>query len=502
MSIETENGDVLLSMRRICKTFSGVPALVDMSLEVQRGSVHALMGENGAGKSTLMKILIGLHHRNSGEIIFDGKPLDTSSISAVLRQGISMIYQELNSLDNMTVAENIYCGREPSLLGCIGANRRKMNTDTQQLLERLEISAIKPTDFVAKLSMAQKQLLEIAKAVSYNSKLIIMDEPTSAITEDECQRLFRIIESLKATGISFIYITHKMDELDAVADEVTVMRDGCYIGTRPAAELTREELIQMMVGRELSQIYPKEPIELGDVRLEVENLSARGVFTDVSFTARRGEILGVAGLMGAGRTEIMQALFGLRHVDSGTVKIDGKIANIRRPKDAISYRIAFLTEERKKDGGFLGLSVYFNTLMLSWVCRGPVVNDRASRNVCQDAIKNFGVKCTGPDQKMMYLSGGNQQKVLFARWLIPQPDIIILDEPTRGIDVGSKHEIYNEMIRLAKAGKTIIMISSELPEILGMSDRIMVVHDGRVAGILDSASAKQETILRYAAGIA
>ena len=495
--------EYILEMKHISKVYPGVKAVDDMNFSVRYGTVHALMGENGAGKSTLMKILIGYEQKTEGEIIFCGKPLDTSHISKVLKQGISMIYQELNALDNMTVCEDIFCGREPHKGLNFVVDKKKMQQDTQALLDELAIDSVKPSDKVGTLSMAQKQLLEIAKAVSYQSKLIIMDEPTSAITESEVAHLFGVINRLKEEkGVSFVYISHKMDEISVIADDVTVMRDGHYVGTRLVKDLKDGELVSMMVGREIKDIYPKRSTPPSDdIKLQVDHLTVDKICADVSFQVRKGEILGLAGLMGAGRTEIMESIFGMHRKQSGTIRIDGQKVKIDKPMDAIRKKIAFLTEERKKDGCYLFLSVYFNTMLLSWMGKGMLVNDRKSKKECQDAVKRFRVKTPTINQPINSLSGGNQQKVLFARWLISDPDILILDEPTRGIDIGSKNEIYHEIITLAEQGKTIIMISSELPEVLGISDRIMVIHEGTVAAILNREEATQEQILSYAAGL-
>ncbi len=352
--------------------------------------------------------------------------------------------------------------------------------------------------------MAQKQLLEMAKAFANNSKLIILDEPTSALTEEECQHLFRIVNQMKAQGTSFIYITHKMDEIFVITDEVTVMRDGQYVGTKSSEEVTKNDLVKMMVGRDLSNAYPKREIEKGEVRLEVSNLTCPGVINDVSFTVRRGEILGVAGLMGAGRSETMETLFGLRTKSAGTVKVDSKEVSIKKPQDAIDNHIAFLTEDRRGTGCFLDLSMYDNTLQLAWKkIRGAVgLSTWKGKKMVQSQIDRFAIKCAGQGQRVGDLSGGNQQKVLLARLLLTRPDIFIMDEPTKGIDVGSKYEIYLDMLKLAEEGKSIIMISSEMPEVLGMSDRIMVMHEGSVAAILDREEANQESILNYASGLA
>lgn len=496
--------DVLLQMTGVTKEFPGVKALDNMHLTVRRGTVHALMGENGAGKSTLMKILSGLYKRDAGEIYFDGELFNPSSIQEVLHLGISMIYQELNPVNAMTVAENIFCGKEPNKAKGFFLDQHTMNRKAQELLDTLDIKAIRPRDKVEFLTVAQKQLLEMAKAFANNSKLIILDEPTSALTEEECQHLFRIVNQMKAQGTSFIYITHKMDEIFVITDEVTVMRDGQYVGTKQSHEVTKNDLVKMMVGRDLTNAYPKREIEMGDVRLEVSHLTCPGVINDVSFTVRRGEILGVAGLMGAGRSETMETLFGLRTKSAGTIKVDGEEVSIKKPQDAIDNHIAFLTEDRRGTGCFLDLPMYDNTLQLVWKdIRTPAgLSSFKGRKKVQGEIERFSIKCAGQGQRIGDLSGGNQQKVLLARLMLTSPDIFIMDEPTKGIDVGSKYEIYLDMLKLAEEGKSIIMISSEMPEILGMSDRIMVMHEGSVAAILDRSEATQEIILNYASGLA
>lgn len=494
----------LLKMEHVTKRFPGVVALDDMTLDVKQGTVHALMGENGAGKSTLMKILVGLYKADEGQITFDGKPLNNASIHSVLQQGISMIYQELNPIETLSAAENIYCGKIPNSAGGFKIHRRQMNRNAQKWLDKLHITSIKPTTKVRTLSMAQKQLLEIAKALANDSKLIIMDEPTSAITEAECQNLFETIRELKEEGITFIYISHKLDEIFQICDEVTVMRDGKYVGTRDVAKTNSDELVTMMVGREITNIYPKEEVEIGEEVMRVEGLSGEKFFHNVSFDVRRGEILGFAGLMGAGRTETMEAIFGVRKKTAGDIFIDGKKVEIRSSRAAIKNKMAFLTEDRRNTGCMLRTNVFNNIMVLSWRNYTNAIGkirQRKCREVAKEQIVKFGVKTTGLKQLAGELSGGNQQKMLLARWRLPNPRIIILDEPTRGIDVGSKYEIYKEMMRLVKQGCSIIMISSELPEILGMSDRIVVMHEGEVSGILDAKEANQELVLRYAAGL-
>lgn len=499
-----EKNDVLLRVSEVSKAFPGVKALDRMNLTVRRGTVHALMGENGAGKSTLMKILTGLYQRDTGEITLDGKLLDTRNISAVIAQGVSMIYQELNPIEGMTVAENIFCGKEPCRVRLFYVDKAEMNRQAAALLEKLGVDSIPPTAKLRTLSNAQKQLVEIAKAISNDSKLIIMDEPTSAITESECRRLFETIKRLQADGMTFIYITHKMDEIFSICDEVTVMRDGKYVDTRPVSGVTHDSLVAMMVGRAITNVYPKERAQIGEAVLQVRGLCSGKAFHDVSFELHRGEILGFAGLMGAGRTEIAEALFGTRPLTGGEVLVNGEKVRIRTPQDAIRLKMAMLTEDRRLTGCLINSKVYDNILTLMWKkLRGPLgIDHKKGRRICGEQIGRFSIKTTGPDERMRNLSGGNQQKVLLARWLLTEPDILILDEPTRGIDVGAKYEIYQDMVRLAQQGKSIIMISSELPEILGMSDRVLVMHEGEEMKILDAAQADQETIMRYASGIA
>jgi inositol transport system ATP-binding protein len=487
-------------MEGISKQFPGVLALSDVQLRTRKGTVHALMGENGAGKSTLMKCLIGIYSPDSGTITFKGERLHITNTHYALSKGISMIHQELSPIPQMTVAENIYLGREPTTwYGLV--DMRKMNRMTAELLDRLRIK-IKPTAKMCDLSIANTQLVEIAKAVSYDSDLIIMDEPTSAITEAEVEGLFNIIRSLREQGRAIIYISHKMDEIFKITDEVTVFRDGQYIGTDPTSDLSHGKLIEKMVGRTLTDMFHKETVDFGPISLEVENLSGKG-FRNVSFQVRRGEILGVAGLIGAGRTELMEGVFGVTRTHSGTTKVDGKEVTIRSPADAIRYGMALLTEDRKLSGLYLNASVRENMFIanIKRYLVGPFVRFRKIEKDCTTMRDLMRIKTPSLMQLVKFLSGGNQQKVLISRWLLTEPDLLILDEPTRGIDVGAKSEIYRLMTEFVRSGKAIIMISSELPEILGMSDRIMVMHEGDKAGELSRAEATQEKILHMATGL-
>jgi inositol transport system ATP-binding protein len=494
------SGEIILAMVHISKAFPGVKALHDVQLTVRQGTVHALMGENGAGKSTLMKILNGMYTPDSGTITFRGTPVTIPDTLTALKLGISMIHQELSPVPYMTVAENIFLGREP--VGRFGMiDWRKLVADTQQLLDRLEIH-IDPNTVMKDLSVANTQMVEIAKAISYDASLIIMDEPTSAITEREVAHLFKLIRSLQAKGVAIIYITHKMNEVFQIADDITVLRDGAHIATVPAAQTTRDQLITMMVGRELISMFPKEEAPIGEVVLAVRDLTRAGVVQSISFDLRKGEILGLAGLMGAGRTEVIEGIFGIHPLDSGEITIHGRKATIKSPADAIQQGMALLTEDRKLTGIMGVLPVRDNMMIASlrnYETRG-FLQKQVIEETCRQEQGRLEIKTPHMDQLIKLLSGGNQQKVLVSRWLLTAPDILILDEPTRGIDVGAKSEIHKLMCKLAQEGKAIIMISSELPEILGMSDRVLVMHEGKIGGEFMRADATQENIMRAATG--
>jgi inositol transport system ATP-binding protein len=492
--------EFLLQMHGIDKVFPGVHALDHVDLNVRAGTVHSLMGENGAGKSTLMKVLIGMYQPDGGTITFGGNQVTIPDTSTGLGLGISMIHQELSPVPEMTVAENIWLGREPlTKFGLI--SRREMKRATQALFDRWEI-LINPSKQMKELSIAQTQMVEIAKAISFDSKLIIMDEPTSAITETEVAHLHRMIGQLRATGTAIIYITHKMDEVFKISDDITVYRDGKHVATLPASELDRDKLITLMVGRELTHMFPKLEAEIGDVVLKVEHLHRGSVVKDVSFELRRGEILGFAGLMGAGRTEVLETIFGVFKADSGTISINGKQTTINQPTDAIDAGLALLTEDRKLTGIMGVLSVRDNMIMAAlpkYSPRGFLSRRRIDKD-CQAQREALALKTPSLDQLIQNLSGGNQQKVLISRWLLTLPDILMIDEPTRGIDVGAKSEIHRLMSTLAQQGKAIIMVSSEMPEVLGMSDRVVVMHEGKVSGVVDRADATQERIMQLATG--
>jgi inositol transport system ATP-binding protein len=492
--------EYILEMRGIQKSFPGVHALKGVDLSVRPGTVHGVMGENGAGKSTLMKVAIGLYRPDAGTIMLRGKPTVFVSVHDALSQGIAMIHQEMSPLPYMTVAQNIFLGREiRTRLGLI--NHRAIDAEAGRILKELNID-LQPRQIMGKLSVAQMQLVEIAEAVSRKADLIIMDEPTSALTEKEVAHLFAIIRNLKEKGTAVIFITHKLDEVFAMTDEVTVYRDGELVGHENSADLTREKLIKMMVGRTIEQFFLKEKANFGEPILEVEGLARRGYFRDISFSVRSGEILGVAGLVGAGRTEVMESLFGYAPKLAGTIKIKGKPVRIADTYDAIRAGMAFLTEDRKRTGLYLNLSVRDNIIMPS--IRNNLafmlVKHRALNKICAAAVDSLRIRTPSLSQLVMYLSGGNQQKALVSRWLATAPSILILDEPTRGIDVATKSETYRLMSNLAQEGKAIILISSEMPEILAMSDRIMVMHKGRKVGELDRAEATQEKILHMATG--
>ena len=492
------NSEYILEMNHITKTFSGVTVLHDVTFQVRRGIVMGLMGENGAGKSTLMKILQGVYTPTEGNIMFDGQQLEVSNINQALLKGISMIHQEMSPIPDMTVAENIYIGREPKTkLGFV--DEKKLKEMTRELLEDLELNFSADTK-MRDLTIANMQMVEIAKAISFNSKLIIMDEPTSAITEREVANLFRIIRRLKENGTTIIYISHKMDDILEITDEITVLRDGYKTGHDLSKNLTQDELIQMMVGRSLNSMFPKTFAPIGEVILKVENLTLNKYFHDISFEVHRGEIVGFAGLVGAGRSEVLETLYGLRHAESGRVYIKGKEVHIKNPQDAINHGIGLLTEDRKASGCFLPLGVKENIIMptVKQFKKTVFIDDKRIEEEAEKQKKNLGIKATSLEQHIVYLSGGNQQKALVARWLVNNPDVLIVDEPTRGIDVNAKAEIHKKLCELANQGKAIIMVSSEMPEVIGMSDRIYIMHEGEMTGELKRNEFSQELIVKMA----
>ena len=501
LGVITEDAPYLLEVINVTKGFPGVVALDDVQLRVRPGSVLALMGENGAGKSTLMKIIAGIYQPDSGELRLRGKPVVFSGPLAALQAGIAMIHQELNLMPHMSIAENIWIGRE-QLNGLRMIDHKAMFRCTAQLLERLRID-LDPQELVGNLSIAERQMVEIAKAVSYDSDILIMDEPTSAITDKEVAHLFSIIADLKSQGKGIIYITHKMNEVFSIADEVAVFRDGAYIGLQRADSMNGDSLISMMVGRELTQLFPVRETPIGDLLLSVRDLRLDGVFEDVSFDLHAGEILGIAGLMGSGRTNIAETIFGITPSDGGVIQLDGLPVRISSPNQAIEKGFALLTEDRKLTGLFPCLSVLENMEMaiLPHYAGNGFIQQKALRALCEDMCKKLRVKTPSLEQCIDTLSGGNQQKALLARWLMTNPRVLILDEPTRGIDVGAKVEIYRLISFLASEGMAVIMISSELPEVLGMSDRVMVMHEGELMGTLDRSEATQERVMQLASGI-
>ena len=494
--------DNVVEIVGISKDFPGVRALDDVNLTIERGKVHALVGENGAGKSTLMKILAGVYQPDRGQIKVNGRLVTIRRPADSLRLGISMIHQELNMIPAMTVAENIFFGREP----CFGhsriLNRRKQRSMTREVLGEIKID-LSPDSKISSLSVAEMQMVEIAKAISYKSDIIIMDEPSSAITDREVERLFEIIRASTEKGVAVVYITHKMDEVFRVSDVVTVLRDGRHISTQPTKAVNQDVLISLMVGREIGAYFPKEDIPKGDVNFEVRNLSKKGKFDKINFKARRGEILGIAGLVGAGRTEVAEAIIGLDRPDEAEIFVNGKLVIIHNPFDAISQGIAFVPEDRKLKGLNLKASVGQNMTIANlrrFSILSQVILRRLERKAIDELIRLLNIKTSDKNQNVNSLSGGNQQKVVLAKSLIGGPDVFIFDEPTRGIDVGAKTEIYKLMNSLAKQGKTIIMISSEMPEIMGMSDRVIVLHNGSISGEFQRTEFDQEKILACAMG--
>lgn len=490
----------LLEMRNISKEFPGVKALDNVTLKVKKGSVHALMGENGAGKSTLMKCLFGIYHPNSGEIFISGQKVQFKNSKHALDNGVSMVHQELNQVRERNVMDNLWLGRYPKK--GLFIDEKKMYDETEKIFKDLDIN-VNPRDKVSTLSVSQMQMVEIAKAVSYNSKIIVMDEPTSSLTEKEVSHLFRIINKLRKQGISIIYISHKMEEILEISDEVTIMRDGKWIATENASNLTMDLIIKLMVGRELTDRFPKKDHTPKETILEVNNLSdAKNQLKNVSFKLRKGEILGIAGLVGAKRTETLETLFGLREKGSGDIILHGKKVDNSKPFKAMQNGFALVTEERRQTGIFGKLPIDFNSIIANIdsykTSTGLLANGRISKDT-QWVIDSMKVKT--PSQKTLIgsLSGGNQQKIVIGKWLLRKPEILLLDEPTRGIDVGAKFEIYQLINELAKEDKGIIMVSSEMPELLGVCDRILVMSNGRVSGIVNANETTQEEIMHLSA---
>lgn len=490
----------VISIKGVSKAFSGVRALDNVQIELFPGEVHALMGENGAGKSTLMKILAGVYQKNSGEILLDGKEVDIDSPHSAQKHGISIIHQELNLMNHLSAAQNIFIGREPRHLGMF-VDENALNRNAAEIFERMHLK-LDPRTPVGELTVAKQQMVEIAKALSFDSRVLIMDEPTAALNSAEVADLFTIIRKLKAHGVAMVYISHKMDELQQIADRVTVMRDGQYVATVPMATTSTDRIINMMVGRDIGDVANHTPDTSGNpIVLEVRNLYRGKAIRDVNFTLRKGEILGFAGLMGAGRTEVARAVFGADRVDSGEIHIHGKRAHIRSPEDAVAHGIGYLSEDRKHFGLATGLDVETNIVMSSlnrFLKFGTVVDEKRTRIVAQDYVKQLKIKTSSVEKQVKLLSGGNQQKIVIAKWLLRDCDILFFDEPTRGIDIGAKSEIYKLLDALAEQGKAIVMISSELPEVIRMSHRILVMCEGRITGEIPGREATQENIMQLA----
>ena len=492
---------VLLQMKDITKNFPGVRALDKVSLEVKAGTVHALMGENGAGKSTLMKCLFGIYNKDSGHIYLEGREINFSSSKEALNNGVAMVHQELNQALKRSVMDNLWLGRYPKTAGFV-VNEKKMYHDTVEIFKELGID-VDPHRIMSTMPVSQRQMVEIAKAVSYHSKIIVFDEPTSSLTEEEVEHLFRIINMLRDRGLGIIYISHKMAEIKRISDEITIMRDGQHIATKPAAELEMNDIIRLMVGRELGNQFPEKTNKPGETYLEVKNLS--GMYNqlhDVSFTARRGEILGLAGLDGSGRTETLETIFGVATRKTGTILLGGRECKNKNPRQSIKNRFALLTEERRATGIFSILNIRENTVISSLKKHkrfGFVLSSKSMKVDTQWSIDAMHTKTPSQETKIRALSGGNQQKVIIGRWLLTDPEVLLLDEPTRGIDVGAKYEIYQLILDLANRGKTVLMVSSEMPELLSVCDRILVMSGGQLAGEVDAKTATQEDIMRLAA---
>ena len=493
--MDVGNEKNLLVMENISKFFPGVKALQNVSLSLRYGEVHALIGENGAGKSTLMKVLSGLYQADEGRIIWEGKELKLHSTKDSEAAGISIIYQELNLIPNLSVRENIFLGREKRRSRFL-VDFRKTGEEAEKYTRMvgLDVDVTKP---VGSLSIAQRQMVEVAKALSQNAKLIVMDEPTSSLTDRETEILMDVIRKLRAQGVTIVFISHRLNELFEISDRISVLRDGMSVGTVETKDCTEDMLVSMMVGRDLDNIYPKVPTKPGEVVLEVKDLNAGDMVKNVSFSLREGEILGFAGLVGAGRSETMRAIFGVDRVDSGSILVGGKKLEHHSPTEAINAGIGFVPEDRKQLGLILNMTVRENTTLacLRDEMAGGIMNPQKERDITRQQIDQLSIKTPGQEQVVVNLSGGNQQKVVIGKWLVTHPKILILDEPTRGIDVGAKKEIHQLMSDLAAKGVGIIMISSEMPEVLGMSDRIIVMHDGRICGEFDAREATQSKIM-------
>ncbi|MCP1144401.1 sugar ABC transporter ATP-binding protein [Lysinibacillus endophyticus] len=491
----------MIEMRGISKSFSGNAVLKDVQFDLANGEIHALMGENGAGKSTMMKILSGIYTKDQGEIKVDGQVVNFKSPKDAEKLGIIVIHQELNILPDLTVAQNLFLGKELTY-GKTGILKTKqMEKEAAELLKKLGLD-VNPRTRTGDLSVGKQQIIEITKAIASDAKYIVMDEPTAALTDREIETLFKTIRELKAKGISFVYISHRMEEIFAICDRITILRDGQYVGVRKIPKTTFDEIVAMMVGRELGERFPERNCPIGETKLEVRNLTVNGVFKDVSFSVRKGEVLGVAGLMGAGRTEVAQTIFGYRKANSGEILIDGKPVSIKSPIDAMKHRIGFVTEDRKTQGLVLDFSIQENISLanLEKCSSSGIMNKQKELSMVHQYIEDLKIRTSGPEQSAKSLSGGNQQKVVIAKWLGTNPEILILDEPTRGVDIGAKKEIYHIINKLAESGVAIIVISSELPEVIGISDRVIVMREGLLTGEVTKEQMTQENIMHFATG--
>lgn len=491
----------MIEMTGISKAFNGNTVLNNIEFEVKKGEIHALMGENGAGKSTLMKILTGIYKRDSGDIKVKGQLVDFKNPKEAEQTGIAVIHQELNILPDLTVAENLFLGKEKTFGKSAILKTKEMNKQAKEILFSLGLDIdVKTT--ARSLSVGKQQIIEIAKAISSNAEVIVMDEPTAALTDREIETLFETIRALQAKGVSFVYISHRMEEIFAICDRITILRDGHYIGVKRVKDTTFDEIVQMMVGRELGDRFPERSAKIGEVKLVAKSLTRNGCFENVSFELRKGEVLGIAGLMGAGRTEVAQALFGYKKLNKGEVFLDGKLVKIQNPSQAIKLGFGFVTEDRKSEGLIVDFSVKDNLGLTNfgYISKSGIVGAKKEKELYDSMVKRLRVRTSGPNQFVKSLSGGNQQKIVIAKWLGIEPDILILDEPTRGVDVGAKKEIYSIINALAEKGVAILMISSELPEVIGMVDRVLVMHEGKVTAELTKEEMTQERIMHYATG--
>lgn len=489
-----------IEMRGIDKSFGSNNVLKNAGFLLESGEIHALMGENGAGKSTLMKILTGVYTKDAGTVIVDGQEVCYKNPQEAERAGIVFIHQELNVLFDLTVEENMFLGKE--IRNAFGVcNKKAMRAKVKEILDKLGVE-INPGEVMSNLSVGQQQMIEIAKALMVDARVIIMDEPTAALTQSETEVLFQVVKSLRKKGVSIVYISHRMEEIFELCDRITILRDGSYIDTKRIADTDMNDVVKMMIGREIGERYPARQSKIGDIVLEVENLNCPGIFEKVSFKVHAGEVLGVSGLMGAGRTEIMQAIFGnMPHV-TGTIRLNGKTIQNKSPQQAMKNGIGFITEDRKLEGLMLEESIMKNISIanLGRISKNGVINRKTEQDLVKRGIEELHIKCFGPQHDCGNLSGGNQQKVVFAKWIYTDPKVLILDEPTRGVDIGAKKEIYNIINELAEKGVAIIMVSSELPEVLGMSDRVMIVREGLIRGVLSKEEANQENIMILATG--